>query len=265
MKKLSEVTKNVRTALKKHSPEILIGVGIAGMVTTTVMAVRSTPRALILIEKEKQRRKHESLEEVKSEDEELKIIDVVKVAWKCYIPSLVTGGVSIACIIGASSVNSRRNAALATAYTLSESTLRDYREKVIETIGDKKEKAIKDAVAKDQIEKNPVSNNEVIITDRGNALCYDAVSGRYFRTDIDKLKKAENELNRRMRDEMYISLNDFYFELGLKGISIGEDLGWNIDEGYIDLDFSSHLSDDGTPCLVINYRIEPRYDYTKLY
>ena len=190
--------------MKKHSPEILIGVGIAGMVTTTVIAVRSTPRALILIEKEKQRRKQESLE-----DEELKIIDVVKVAWKCYIPSLVTGGVSIACIIGASSVNSRRNAALATAYTLSESTLRDYREKVIETIGDKKEKTIKDAVAKDQIEKNPVSNNEVIITDRGNTLCYDAVSGRYFRTDIDKLKKAENELNRRMRDEMYISLNDF--------------------------------------------------------
>ena len=101
----------------------------------------------------------------------------------------------------------------------------------------------------------------MIITERGNTLCYDAVSGRYFKSDIDKLKKAANELNRQMRDEMYISLNDFYYEIGLNPVSIGDELGWNIDQGYIDLSFSSQLADDGTPCLVIEYHIAPRYDF----
>lgn len=243
--------RNLQIAVKKHSPEILTGIGIAGMITTTVMAVRATPKALILIDKKK--------DEVGAD--ELTTKEVIKTAWICYIPTAVTGTVSIFCLIGANSVNMRRRAALATAYTLSESALKEYQEKVVEAIGEKKELSIKDAVAKEKIEKNPVSNHEVIITEKGNTLCYDAVSGRYFRSDIDKLKKAENELNRRMRDEMYISLNEFYYEIGLTGISIGDEIGWNIDKGYIDLSFSSQLAEDGTPCLVIGYRIEPRYDF----
>lgn len=191
----------------------------------------------------------------------MKPLETVQLTWKCYIPSAVIGGISICCLIGASSVNFRRNAALATAYTLSESALKEYQEKVIETIGEKKEQSVRDAIAKDKLEQNPVVSREVIITEKGNTLCYDIISCRYFRSDIDKIKKIENELNRRMRDEMYISLNDFYYELGLNGSSMGEDLGWNIDEGYIDLNFSSQLAEDGTPCLVINYKLAPRYDY----
>lgn len=248
---ITAAMRSMRTAVKKHSPEILTGIGIAGMITTTVMAVRATPKALILIEEKKD----------ELEVNELTPKETIQTAWTCYIPAAVTGTVSIACLIGASSVNIRRRAALATAYTLSESALKEYQEKVVEAIGEKKEQAVRDAVAKDKIEKNPVTNREVIITERGNTLCYDAVSGRYFKSDIDKLKKAANELNRQMRDEMYISLNDFYYEIGLNPISIGDELGWNIDQGYIDLSFSSQLADDGTPCLVIEYHIAPRYDF----
>lgn len=164
-------------------------------------------------------------------------------------------------MIGASSANAKRNAALATAYTLSESTLRDYQKKVVETIGEKKEQSVRDAVAKDRIEKTPVTTREVIVTEKGNALCLDYVSGRYFRSDRDTINRAINELNRRLRDEMYISLNDFYYELGLSSTGLGDQLGWNIDNGYIEPDFSSQLADDGTPCLVISYLVEPRYDY----
>lgn len=245
------IVKEIRFGLRKYSPEILTGIGIAGMITTTVMAVRATPKALILIEEK----------EDELEVNELTPKETIQVAWACYIPAAVTGTISIACLIGASSVNMRRRAALATAYTLSESALKEYQEKVVETIGEKKEQAVRDAVAKDKIEKNPVTNREVIITERGNTLCYDAVSGRYFKSDIDKLKKAVNELNRQMRDEMYISLNEFYYEIGLNPISIGDEIGWNIDQGYIDLSFSSQLADDGTPCLVIEYHIAPRYDF----
>ncbi len=63
--------------------------------------------------------------------------DIIKTAWPCYIPAAV-GAISVFCLIGASSTNLRRNAALATAYTLSESTLKEYQEKVVETIGEKR-------------------------------------------------------------------------------------------------------------------------------
>jgi hypothetical protein len=251
--KLSSISKGIRGAITKHSPEILTGIGIAGMITTTIMAVRATPKALILIEERK--------EEI--DVDKLTPIELIKTTWTCYIPAAITGGLSIICLIGASSVNARRNAALATAYTLSESALKEYQEKVIETIGEKKEETVRDAIAKDRIDKNPVSSREVIITEKGNTLCYDSISGRYFKSDIDKLKKTVNELNRRMRDEMYISLNEFYYEIGLNPISIGDDIGWNIDRGYIELNFSSQLTDDGNPCLVIDYQVAPRYEYNR--
>lgn len=245
---------SLKTAIKKHSPEILTGIGIAGMITTTVMAVRATPKALILIEERK--------EEIGAE--KLEAMDMVKTAWACYIPAAITGTLSVACLIGASSVNARRNAALATAYTLSESALKDYQGKVIEMFGEKKNEAVKDAVAKDKIEKNPVVTREVIITEKGNTLCYDAISGRYFKSDIEKIKKAECELNRQMLDDMYVSLNNFYYEIGLDSVKLGDELGWNVDSGYIDLSFSSQLASDGTPCLVIDYSVAPRYDYRNL-
>lgn len=259
---LSRIARGVRTAIIKHSPEILTGVGIAGMVTTTVMAVRATPKALELIDEEKLERADND-ENFIYGSTPLPIKDVIKLTWKCYIPATITGCLSISCLIGASSVNLRRNAALATAYTLSETALKEYRGKVVEVIGDKKEQAVRDAVAKDKIDQNPVTNREVIITEKGNTLCYDVTSGRYFKSDIDKLKKIENELNRQMRDDMYISLNEFYYEIGLSSTSIGDDLGWNIDNGYIDLNFSSQLADDGTPCLVIDYQVAPRYEYDR--
>jgi hypothetical protein len=259
---LSNIAINLQKAMKKHSPEILTGIGIAGMITTTVLAVRATPKALRILEEKWDGELGEEILHSTNRDD-FTMWEKVKLTWKYYIPSAIIGGISICCLIGANSVNFRRNTALATAYTLSESALKEYQEKVIETIGKKKEQSVRDSIAKDKLEQDPIINREVIITEKGNTLCYDVISCRYFRSNIDKIKKIENELNRRMRDEMYISLNDFYYELGLNGSSMGEDLGWNIDDGYIDLNFSSQLAEDGTPCLVINYQIAPRYDYRR--
>ena len=253
-KEIAKSFLSLKTAIKKHSPEILTGIGIAGMITTTVMAVRATPKALILIEERK--------EEIGAE--KLEAMDMVRTTWACYIPAAITGTLSVVCLIGANSVNARRNAALATAYTLSESALKDYQGKVIEMFGEKKNETVKDAMAKDKVEKNPVVTREVIITEKGNTLCYDAISGRYFKSDIEKSKKAECELNRQMLDDMYVSLNDFYYEIGLDSVKLGDELGWNVDSGYIDLSFSSQLASDGTPCLVIDYSVAPRYDYRNL-
>lgn len=251
---LANLVSNTRQFANKHSPEILTGIGIAGMITTTVLAVRATPKAL------------ELLEEKKNEDwvDELSPLEVVKTAWRPYVPAAVTGIASVACLIGASSVNAKRNAALATAYKLSETALTEYREKVIETIGEKKEKTVRDKVAEERVKKNPVSKSEVIVTNNGTTLCFDPISARYFKSSIDKIKRAENELNKQMLHDIsgYVSLNEFYDELGLDHTSVGDDLGWNVDR-LIDISFSSQLNDNGEPSVVLDYLVAPKYDFYK--
>ena len=258
----TQFLKSIRTFLVDHSPEILTGVGISGMLTAIGLGIAATPKAMKAIEKAKVRKVEGSDDAIV--DPKLTKGEIFKVTWKYYIPTVATAALSTACIIGSNSVHAKRNAALAAAYTLSDSALKEYQNKVVETIGEKKEEAVRDAIAKDRVDNNPVSTKEVIITEKGNTLCYDSISGRYFRSDIEKLKKAANELNRRMLNDMYISLNEFYYEIGLNGTKIGEDLGWNVDRGLIDLRFSAQVADDGNPCLVLEFEVAPSYKYSKV-
>lgn len=250
---ITNIIKGIKASISRHSPEILTGIGIAGMITTTILAVKATPKAIKLIEAEK-RAKHVDA---------LSPVDTVKTVWKCYIPAAMTGVSSIACLIGSNAINAKRNAALTTVYTLSEMARNEYKEKVIETIGEKKERTIKEKVDAERIKKDPVSKKEVIITEKGTTLCYDHVFGRYFKSDIDIINRAMNKINREIVINMYASLNDFYAELGLSPVEMGYDLGWNIDDGTIEIEPSSQLADDGTPCLVIDYNIPPKYNYSR--
>ena len=251
---LATIVASTRQFVSKRSPEILTGIGIAGMISTAVLAVKATPKAMELIEEKK---REEWLDK-------LSPIEMVKVSWKPYIPAIVTCVTSTACLIGASSVSAKRNAALATAYKLSETALTEYREKVIETIGEKKERTVRDKVAEERVKKNPVSKNEVIITGNGKTLCFDPISGRYFMCSIETIKRAENTLNKQMLHDIsgYVSLNEFYDEIGLDHTSVGDDLGWNTDQ-IIDIDFSSQLNDNGEPSVVLDYLVAPKYDFYK--
>lgn len=249
--KLNNFFHSIAKRLQEYSPEILIGIGISGMVYATVAAVHSTPKAIALIREKKKKLKKN----------ELNKIEKIKAAYKCYIPSTAITVLSIGCIIAASNINHRRNAVLATAYSLSESALKLYQEKVIETIGEKKEQQIRDEVAKEQITNNPISKNEVIVTGGGETLCYDILSGRYFKSNIEKLKKAVNELNRTMINDMYVSLNDYYDLIGLSEIQIGNSLGWNANDALVELRFSAQLVDESNPCLVVDFQTMPKYNY----
>ncbi len=250
---ITNIIKGIKASISRHSPEILTGIGIAGMITTTILAVKATPKAIKLIEAEKQAKHVDTLSPV----------DTVKTVWKCYIPAAMTGVSSIACLIGSNAINAKRNAALTTVYTLSEMARNEYKEKVIETIGEKKERTIKEKVDAERIKRDPVSKKEVIITEKGTTLCYDHVFGRYFKSDIDIINRAMNKINREIVINMYASLNDFYAELGLSPVEMGYDLGWNIDDGTIEIEPSSQLADDGTPCLVIDYSVSPKYNYSR--
>lgn len=251
---VSKFFKGVGNWTSKHSPEILTGLGIASMITTTILAVKATPKAL------------EAIEEAKDDAgvEKLTVTDTVKVAWKPYIPAAITGVTGVACLVGASRVNYRRNTALAAAYNLSRTALAEYKEKVIETIGEKKEEAIRDKIAKDKVEQYPVNSNNVIITGKGNTLCLDAVFGQYFESDMETIRTAINDLNYQMLSSEYVSLNEFYDLLGIDRIDVGDQVGWNISkQGKVEITFSSQIAKDGRPCLVLTYNVAPERDYYK--
>lgn len=241
--------RSLRKTVQKHSPEILTGIGIAGMIATAAIAVKATPKALKMIE-EKESEVGKSLTGP----------EVVKTTWKCYIPAAVSGVCSAACIIGASSINARRNAALVTAYTISETALKEYKSKAVEIVGEKKEQAIRDAVAREKLENAHVTERKFVPTGRGETPCFDPLTNACFKSDIETLRRAENTLNKRMREEMRITVNEFLQEIGLEPCdsSIGETMGWDIDKGYIELDFSSQLV-EGIPYLVIGHSIPPTY------
>lgn len=248
-----KIFRSAKLFMSKHSPEILTAIGISGMIGTTVLAVKGTPKALKLIEQKKQ----------EEQKDKLTLIEVVKTTWKCYLPAAVTGVSSTLCLIGANSVHARRHAALATAYKISESAFNEYREKVVETVGEKKEQSIKDSVDKERILKNPVSQADVIYTGYGHTLCFDPWSGRHFESDIDLIKKAENELNKQMLHDMfgYKSLNDFYDEINLPRTEVGDIIGWNV-HNLIDIRIGSQV-DNGRPCIVVDHHNKPDYEYEK--
>lgn len=251
--KINRVFDKAKKSISKHKPEILVAIGIGCMVTSTVTAIKATPKALQLMEVAKE----------ELDTDELTPVETVKATWKCYIPTAVTGAVGVTCLIGASSVSARRSAALATAYKLSETAFSEYKEKVIETIGEKKEKTVRDKVNKKKLESEPVRRSEVIVTGSGETECYDVMCGRRFRSDIDKIKKAENTINERMLRNGYISLNEFYSEIGLPTTELGEMLGWSTDDGLVKLYFGSHLIDESIPVLTVEFDKAPRYDYYK--
>lgn len=236
--------------VNSNSPVILTGMGLAGMVTTVVLGIKATPKAEKIIKCEESQL-----------ERPLTNVEIVKHTWKCYIPTVAMGAASAACIIGGQSVSLRRNAALAGLYAFTDNTLKEYQDKVIETVGEKKNADILDGMAKDIVDQNPVNELNVIRAG-GDHLCYDPLTGRYFRSDIELINRAVNNLNKCLIDDRYETLNDFYYLLGLPEVDsiVGEDLGWNTDK-LLDLGFSSQLASNGEPCIVLRYDVAPKFDY----
>lgn len=247
--------------IAKHSPQILTGIGVAGLVSTAVLAVRATPKALLILQEEGSERLECQWEDVTIDDafEVIPKKEIVEITWKCYIPAIVTGAVSIACIIGATTIQNRRAAALASVYSLSELALKEYQEKVKETIGEGKELKVRDEIMRDRIANDPIAGKEVILTKRGDFICYDTISGRYFKSNMEDVRRAVNDLNEQLINEMYISLNEFYDLLGLSHTKLGNDMGWSMESGKLEVHFSAQLTEDGEPCMVVDYRVVPHF------
>lgn len=260
----------------KNSPAILLVVGIGGLLTTSYLVAKATPKAIKVIEEATDNLNDiKSKEEDEPETEETKkifrkertdlYVNTAKDLGVLYGPSILLAGSSIYCLIKGYKVEHSRFVAVSTAYQISEAARKEYRDKVVSYFGAKKENDIRDAINKDRVAANPPNPDSAVTNSPEDTLCYDALSGRYFRSNGTKLKQAENRLNRRLINEMYISLNEFYDEVNLDHIKLGDDLGWNVNDGEIELHLTSMLTDEDIPVLVVDYMYAPRYDYRNLY
>lgn len=268
--KVNKYFKMATRVLKKRSPEILTGFGIAGMVTTTVLAVKATPKALTLIQDAEIEKVDVQVKEGKGPDELVKTLtpaEVVKVAWKPYIPAVLLGTASVACLIGANSVHTRRHAALYSAYKLSETALTEYKDKVKEIVPEKKVKEIKQKLAEDKVDsivKNEDCKEQkakVIVSNDGDTWFVDPFTNGSFLCTETKIREAIVDLNYRLMDEMFVSLSDLYDELGLEHTQNSDEIGWCIDDGKIRPDFSDAIVKNGKAYVVMDFLKRPEYGY----
>lgn len=262
---IGKVFKQFKNFVSKNKPTILTVAGVACATGAVVLTVKATTNALQILEDEVVKNDMDGTEvghNITDLPHMFSMKDKIRLTWKCYIPPISMLTASNAFVIGANSENNKRNAALSAAYNLSRATLHEYKNKVIENIGEQKEKAIREQMDKDKVEHIDSSNTHVYITEKGNTLCLDVLSKRIFTCDIDRINRAVNDLNARMLVEDYISLNDFYYEIGLDPINLGKNLGWNMGrDGFIKIDYSAQITEDNKPCIVLNYLVEPREQF----
>jgi hypothetical protein len=248
---LMKLGRTSKVFFRKHSPTILTCVGAAGVVATTVTAVKATPKALELIKEAK---------EEKGDD--LTKLETVRVAGPVYIPTILLGASTIVCIFGANVLNKRHQASLASAYALLDNSYKEYRSKVKELYGDEADFRIKEEMAKDDFEENSMYPSE------DKQLFYDMYSERYFEATMETVIKAEYEINKKISMWGGADLNEFYDLLGIDPVDYGDYVGWS-SGGMMEMTWSEWLDfyhektemDDGLECTIISMSVEPMYDY----
>ena len=247
---VTKTAKDILKLAKKNSPALLTACSVVAMGSACVLTGVGTVKAI-----DKAKEMEREMDHVPGKK------DYIKACWKCYIPAVAMGTVSAACAIGAQKINSSRAAALAAAYTLTDTALKEFKEKAVEVVGEKKVEQIEDKVAEKQIEKKPFSSvdESLIPVIGGTTLCFDSISARYFYSDHDYILKRLNDFNFQLMAEEYLSINDWYMVLGLEGMGepIGSKLCWKAEDGQLKIRFTSKLSDTGKPCLVIDYQVLP--------
>lgn len=240
----------IRLYLQRNSPTIVSCIGAVGVVATTIAAVKATPKALLLIENEK-----ESINKQLKEDgretrvDKLSATEIVKATWKCYIPTAIIGLLTIVCIFGANALNKRQQAAIASAYMMLDNAFKQYKEKAHDLLNDDDDAMIKKSIIEDKYSE---------IT-----LFYEYHYGEFFERRKADVLNAEYQLNLKFASQGYACLNDFFELLGLPITQEGEVIGWSTQEGYSAIDFEHQLLelDDGMECTIINLPISPSICY----
>lgn len=251
---MNHLVNNALKLVKANAPEILTAVGVGGVITTAILTAKATLKAEKIID-------NKALKADVTTKKDL-VKEVVKSTWKCYIPPVISGAGTIAAIIATQKVGSRRTAAAVTAYSLTEQAFTNYRGKIAEEIGKGKELRVRDDLAQEKVTANPPNKlGEVLVVGRGNVLCFDARSCRYFRSSMEDLKRAENDINFQLNHERYMSLSEFYALIGLAITKESVYNGWNLGRGLMELDITATIADSDEPCLVVDFNYcDPLHD-----
>ena len=247
--------------VKRNSSTILTVLGGAGVVATSIMAVKATPKALTLLEQAKEE-KGEALTE----------LEVVQTVAPVYIPTIIVGASTIACIISANILNKRHQASIAGAYALVDSSFKEYKKKLKELYGEETHNEVINAIAVEKAEDMYIRNAymcgtcDLGVEDSGSEprLFYDMHSGRYFESTIEQVLNAEYHLNRNYVLRGFAYLNELYEFLGIEETDYGSVLGWapNDDGMYwIEFDHRKAILDDGLEVYIIDMPFEPTYDF----
>lgn len=238
--------------LRRNSSTILTCVGAVGVVATSVMAVKATPKALTLIENAE-----------KEKGEKLTKFEVVKTAGPSYIPAVITGVATIACIFGSNVISKHQQATLMSAYALLDNSYKEYKKKVDEVYGEEAGKQIRSEISKDKYA------GDVVVTDDEKELFFDFYSGRFFESTKEDVLAAEYETNRTLMVDGAVGLNEFYELLGLEPRPEYEEIGWSAGQMFdmywhpwIEFDHEEGVIDDDTlEYTIISLPLEPVMDY----
>ena len=242
------VVKQIRWFITKNAPMILTVSGIGGVISTAILAAKAAAEGADII------RRREVCE-----DRSLTVKEKTALTWDLYVPAVAMGVATIGTIVAAHSVSTKRHAAVLSLYTATEATLHKYRDKLVEAVGKNEERKIHDKVTQDIISKNPASKTEIFITGRGDTQCYDSMSGRYFTSNVETIRRVENDINKEVIHQNYVQLNTLYSLLGLKTNTMGDLVGWNTDR-MLEINLDAMVSEDNIPCLVLDYRVLSEFD-----
>lgn len=253
----SSIFGNVSKAVVDNSPEILTALGVTGVVSTSYLAGKAAYEARDVIIRAEFYHPNGA---VREEPIMLPFKQRFKLTWKLYIPAVVSGTASIACMITSNRTSNRRTAAMATAFSLSERAFSEFRETTAEVVGRAKAEAIRDEVARKRIDENPPSS-EIILAPSGKVLCCDMYSRRYFHSSVEQLKSYENRINEILNNGSdYVALDDWYDLVGLDYTQQSGIVGWKINRGIMKIELSHQAvySPQGEPCVgyFFNY-LEP--------
>lgn len=226
----------------RNSHHILTGLALLGVGASVALSVRAD------------RIMHEwDIDEFKKLTKEQRI----KIYAKIYAPPAIAILATGACIVGAHSISVRRESSLLLAYEGTRQMYDRYRATVQDRLGPEEKEIANKAASKAQ----PVPR-ETIVYGEGDCLFYDAYSGRYFKSTVNKIDRVVNELNYTLLREMCVSLNEFYAGIGLDGISLGDQLGWN-EQRQIEVHYGAKVSEEGKAVVVVDFVVEPTEKWFK--
>lgn len=233
---LHGLIKTVQHHVRSNSPAYLAGLAISGVVGTAYLAGKAGFR---------------TARRLSEEAPDSSIQEKAKMTWTFYIPAALVGVGTVACVVGATKIGYRRTAALTAAYSLSERAFSEYKEAVVEKLGERKEQTIRDGLAQDKV-KATAPSREIVLYGAGSVLCCELHTGRFFLCDMDVLKKSQNEINAKLIRDDYAYLADFHHMIGITQTQGAYDFGWKSDK-LLELEFSTVLADETRPCLAFGY------------